>query len=70
MSADPTTIIAAFGAEPTYSAREASVLLAGATRDLTSGCAQVNSCSLTAPPCSHYGPTKATAASASGWSET
>ena len=52
-SPDSITHMAALGLEPTYSAREAAVLLGRSIRGLTSGCGEANSQTRTAVSCSH-----------------
>jgi hypothetical protein len=51
-SPDPTTQIAGLGLEPTYSAREAALLLGGRTPGLISGRTEASSSGLTVPSCS------------------
>ena len=54
-SADPTPIIAALDIQPTYSAREAAVLLGRSYSWLDQRLRKTSSSCLTAPPCSRYG---------------
>src|SRR6478752_2916343 len=62
-SADPTRIIASLGLEPTYSAREAAVLLGRSYSWLDQRLREGQFVRLTARPCSRYGHREATGGS-------